>query len=64
MPNGAMLSIYKPYQGKYGYNWMYGEYCEVGFTRYDGVELYECTSDPLANVNPPSQVPSCWKLIN
>lgn len=62
MPNGAMLSIYKPYQGREHYTWLYGEYTEVGFTRYDGAELYVCIQDPGANIYPPSQVPACWTV--
>lgn len=63
MPNGAMLSVYKPYQGKYNYTWVYGEYCEVGFTRYEDEVLYRCIADPNANIYPPSQVPACWEVV-
>lgn len=62
MENGAMLAIYKPYQGRERYTWLYGEYTEIGFTRYDGAELYVCTADPGANIYPPSMVPACWTL--
>ena len=62
MPNGAMLSVYKPYQGRERYTWMYGEYCEVGFTRYDGGVLYLAIQDPGANIFPPSQVPAVWEV--
>lgn len=64
MPNGAMLSVYKPYQGKHGYNWLYGEYCEVGFTRYEGEKLYSAIQDPGANIFPPSQVPAVWEVVD
>lgn len=63
MPDGAMLAIYKPYQGREWYPWLYGEYTEVGFTRYDGADLYVCIQDPGANIYPPSQVPSCWEIL-
>lgn len=63
MPNGAMLSVYKPYQGKYNYTWLYGEYCEPGFTRYEDGKLYLCYQDPVANIYPPSQNPNCWKVV-
>jgi hypothetical protein len=63
MPNGAMLSVYKPYQGKYNYTWLYGEYCEPGFTRYEDEKLYLCYQDPVANIYPPSQNPNCWKVV-
>lgn len=63
MANGAMLAVYKPYQGRERYTWLYGEYTEVGFTRYDGAELYVCTADPGANIYPPSQVPACWEVV-
>lgn len=62
MANGAMLAIYKPYQGKYGYNWIYGEYCEVGYTRYDNGVLYRAIQDPNANIYPPSAVPAVWEV--
>ena len=63
MPDGAMLSVYKPYQGRERYTWLYGEYIEVGFTRYEDEKLYICTSDPGANIYPPSQVPACWEVV-
>lgn len=63
MPNGAMLAIYKPYQGRERYTWLYGEYTEVGFTRYEDEKLYLCTSNPGANIYPPSQVPACWTVV-
>ena len=63
MPNGAMLSVYKPYQGKHGYNWLYGEYIEVGFTRYEDGVLYRAYQDPGANIFPPSQVPAVWEVV-
>ena len=64
MPNGAMLSIYKPYQGKHGYDWLYGEYIEKGFTRYENGVLYRCYQDPNANIFPPSQTPNCWEVVD
>lgn len=64
MANGAMLAVYKPYQGRERYTWLYGEYCEVGFTRYEDADLYYCKADPGANIYPPSQVPACWDKIN
>lgn len=63
MENGAMLAIYKPYQGRAGYKWIYGEYCEVGFTRFDGDVLYRAKSDPGANIYPPSLVPAVWEAV-
>lgn len=63
MPNGAMLSVYKPYQGRERYTWLYGEYCEVGFTRYEGAVLYRAIQDPGANIFPPSQVPAVWEVV-
>lgn len=63
MPDGAMLSIYKPYQGKHGYEWLYGEYCEVGFTRYDGGVLYVAVQAPGANIFRPSEVPAVWEVV-
>jgi hypothetical protein len=63
MPNGAMLAIYKPYQGEKGYPWVYGEYCEAGFTRFDGGVLYRAKSDPGANIYPPSAVPAVWEVV-
>lgn len=64
MADGAMLAVYKPYQGRERYTWLYGEYTEVGFTRYDGADLYVCIADPGANIYPPSQVPACWSIVN
>ena len=63
MPNGAMLSVYKPYQGKYNYLWVYGEYSEIGYTRLYDNKLYEAIQNPNANIYPPNQVPSIWKEI-
>ncbi len=63
MPNGAMLAVNKPYQGREGYAWIYGEYCEAGFTRYEGDVLYRAKSDPGANIFPPSQVPAVWDKL-
>ena len=63
MPNGAMLAIYKPYQGKLGYNWLYGEYCDVGYTRYDNGVLYRAIQNPNANIYPPSALPAVWEVV-
>ena len=63
MANGAMLAVYKPYQGRERYTWLYGEYTEVGFTRYEDEVLYRCIADPNANIYPPSQVPACWEVV-
>lgn len=63
MPNGAMLSIYKPYQGRERYTWLYGEYIEVGFTRYEGAVLYRAYRDPGANIFPPSKTPESWEVV-
>ena len=64
MPGGAMLAIYKPYQGKERYTWLYGEYCEIGWTRYDGADLYRAIQDPGANIHAPSLVPAIWEKVN
>lgn len=64
MENGAMLAVYKPYQRPYDCNWMYGEYCEVGYTRWDGGVLYRAIQDPGANIYAPSQVPAVWAVAN
>ena len=63
MSNGAMLAIYKPYQGREGNAWLYGEYIEIGFTRYDNGVLYRAIQDPGANIFPPSQVPAVWETV-
>ena len=63
MPNGAMLAIYKPYQGKERYTWLYGEYCEIGWTRYDGADLYRAIQNPGANIYAPSVVPAIWEKV-
>lgn len=64
MENGAMLAVYKPYQRPYDCDWMYGEYCEVGYTRRDGGVLYRAIQDPGANIYAPSQVPAIWVAAN
>lgn len=64
MPDGAMLSVYKPYQGKHGYDWLYGEYCEIGFTRLHAGVLYRAIQDPGANIFPPDQVPAVWEIVD
>lgn len=64
MENGAMLAVYKPYQRPYDCDWMYGEYCEVGYTRWDDGVLYRAIQDPGANIYAPSQVPAIWAVAN
>ena len=64
MENGAMLAVYKPYQRPYDCDWMYGEYCEVGYTRWDDGVLYRAIQDPGANIYAPSQVPAVWAVAN
>ncbi len=61
--NTGMLAIYKPYQGKYDYDWVYGEYCELGFTRYHNGVLYKAIQNPNANIYSPDQVPAIWSQI-
>ncbi|MFI3322862.1 MAG: hypothetical protein R3Y50_10145 [Rikenellaceae bacterium] len=56
----GMLAVYKPYQGKYGYQWVYGEYSEVGFTRYFEGKLYEAIQGPNANIYSPDLVSAIW----
>lgn len=64
MENGAMLAVYKPYQRPYDCDWMYGKYCEVGYTRWDDGVLYRAIQDPGANIYAPSQVPAIWAVAN
>lgn len=64
MENGAMLAVYKPYQRPYDCDWMYGEYCEVGYTRWDDGVLYRAIQDPGANIYAPSQVPAVWEVVD
>lgn len=64
MENGAMLAVYKPYQRPYDCDWTYGEYCEVGYTRWAGGVLYRAIQDPGANIYAPSQVPAIWAVAN
>lgn len=59
----GMLAIYKPYQGKRGYDWIYGEYSEVGFTRYHEGKLYKALQDPGANIYSPDLVPNIWEEV-
>ncbi len=59
----GMLAIYKPYQGKYDYDWIYGEYSEVGFTRYYNEKLYTAIQGPGANIYSPDLVPSIWEEV-
>lgn len=63
MENGAMLAIYKPYQGKEGYEWVYGEYCDIDYTRYYNGELYKAIQNPNANIYQPDQVPAVWEKV-
>lgn len=64
MENGAMLAAYKPYQQPYDCEWMYGEYCEIGYTRWDGGVLYRAFADPGANIYRPSMVPAVWEVAD
>lgn len=59
----GMLAIYKPYQGKRGYPWIYGEYSAVGFTRYHNGKLYEAIQDPGANIYAPDLLPAIWQEV-
>lgn len=60
----GMLAIYQPYQGKQGYQWVYGEYTEIGFTRYHNGVLYKAVQDPNANIYSPDQVPAIWEVVS
>ncbi len=59
----GMLAIYKPYQGRDNYPWVYGEFTEIGFTRYHNGKLYKAIGDPNANIYSPDQVPAIWSEI-
>lgn len=59
----GMLALYQPYQGKYNYTWVYGEYTEIGFTRYHNSVLYKAIQDPNANIYSPDQTPAIWEVV-
>lgn len=64
MPNGVMLSIYKPYRDNKRYPWMYGEYCERGFERSDAGYWWRLTAaDAGANIFQPSYVTAIWERL-
>ncbi len=62
----GMLAIYKPYRDSGKYEWLYGEYIEIGWVRYvtdeDGnVTRYRAIQDPNANIYSPELVPGIWQ---
>lgn len=71
-PNATgMLAIYKPYRDDEEYEWLYGEYVEIGWIRYTitGTEeepiinRYKAIQDPNANIYSPELIPAIWVLI-
>ncbi|MFR9496685.1 MAG: hypothetical protein SNG81_10015 [Rikenellaceae bacterium] len=57
------INNFQPHQGKYCYTWIYGEYCEIGFTRYHNGVLYEAIQDPGANIYSPNLAPAIWNEV-
>ncbi len=62
----GMLAHYKPYRDGQEYEWLYGEYVEIGWVRYvtdeDGnVTRYRAVQDPNANIYSPELVPGIWQ---
>lgn len=59
----GMLAIYMIYRGSDTYEWLYGEYVEVGWIRTeDGVE-YIAIQYPNMNTCSPSTVASVWAKV-
>ncbi len=64
----GMLSIYKPYRDSNEYEWLYGEYVEVGWIRYivdesNNIIRYEAIQNPNANIYSPETVPAIWSQV-
>lgn len=58
----GMLALYKPYRDSGVYEWLYGEYVEIGWVRtYNGVS-YTAIQDPNANIYSPDLVPAVWEV--
>lgn len=62
MPDGAMLSVYKPFRDSGRYPWLYGEYCLKGYERQHNGKWYKVIqTDAGANIYTPDQVPAVWE---
>ncbi len=65
--NTGMLAIYKPYRDSGTYEWLYGEYVEVGWIRTvttdTTISSYKAIQDTGANIHSPELVPSVWELV-
>lgn len=61
-PDGdGMLALYKPYRDDGLYEWLYGEYVEVGWQRVWNDVIYTAIQDPNANIYNPDLVPAVWE---
>ena len=72
LPNATgMLALYKPYRDSEEYEWLYGEYVEIGWVRYTvkGTEQepivtrYKAIQEPNANIYSPELVPAVWQVV-
>ncbi len=67
----GMLAIYKPYRDSKEYEWLYGEYVEIGWIRtvtkeVDGeivITKYVAIQGVGANIYSPELVPAIWEVI-
>ncbi len=72
-PNATgMLAIYKPYRDSGIYEWLSGEYVEIGWIRYViseyedigvTIDRYKAIQDPGANIYSPDLTPSIWEKM-
>ncbi len=58
----GMLAIYKPYRDSGVYEWLYGEYVEIGWVRTYNDISYQAIQDPGANIYSPDLVPAVWEV--
>ncbi|MFI3249153.1 MAG: hypothetical protein R3Y39_08520 [Rikenellaceae bacterium] len=57
------VNNYQLYQGKYGYQWISGEYIDLGYTRYYNGVLYTAIQKPSDNIASPDLVPAIWEEV-
>ncbi len=60
----GMFAIYRLFRGNdIAYDWVQGEYAEIGYLRIrPNGNTYEAYTDPNANIHPPEDAPSVWRV--
>ncbi len=58
----GLLALYKPFRDSATYQWLYGEYVEIGWVRTYGGLSYTAIQDPNANISSPDLAPAVWQV--